>query len=122
MLNCNQSLTPLEIKLRFKQKEGIKRDLTLYSSLMGSLRYLTHMRPNLLFSMSFLSKYMENPTFEHLKCVKRTLRYINLWTLDFRLKYRKGKIFDLKGYYDSDYGRDSKERKSTSWFIVFLTQ
>ena len=49
---------------------------TEYQSLIGSLRYLTHTRPDLLFSVGILSRYMENPSQEHYNGVKRVLRYV----------------------------------------------
>ncbi|CAA6672147.1 unnamed protein product [Spirodela intermedia] len=111
----------LSQKLRFNQKEGTDLDSTLYRSLIGSLKYLTHMRPDLLFSVSFLNRYMENPISEHLKCAKRLLRYIK-GTLDFGLRYKQGKNFDVKGYCDSDDSGDFEEWKSTSGFIFFLSE
>ncbi|CAA6662759.1 unnamed protein product [Spirodela intermedia] len=115
MMNCNSLITPLEVRRIFNQKEG--RDLvnaTTYKSLMGSLRYLTHTRPDLPFSVGF----MENSLAEHLKCLKRVLRYIK-GTLNFGLKYKKEK-FVFADFYDSDYGVDTEERKSTSGFCFFI--
>ncbi|CAA7399171.1 unnamed protein product [Spirodela intermedia] len=101
MMNCNSSITPLEVRRIFNQKEG--RNLvnaTTYKSLMGSLRYLTHTRPDLSFNVGF----MENSSTEHLKCPKHILRYIE-GTLNFGL---------------NDYGGDTEERKSTSGFCFFI--
>ena len=40
-------------------------------SLMGSLKYLIHKRLDLLFSVGYLSRYMENLTTKHMAAVKR---------------------------------------------------
>ncbi|CAA6665785.1 unnamed protein product [Spirodela intermedia] len=116
ILNCNQSLTPLELRPRFNQIKGAKMDLTLYKSLMGSLKYLTHTRPDLLFNVGFLNRYMDNPTFEHLKCAKRMPKYVK-GTLGFELKYKKGGNFDLKYYCDNDYDRETKGRAPPNLFL-----
>ena len=43
---------------------------------MVSLRYLIHSRFDLMFSVEFLSRYMENPYLEYLTSAKLVLRYI----------------------------------------------
>lgn len=63
MEGCNCSQTPLKLRPKFDQQEGVSKfNSSLYRSLMGSLRYLTHTRPDLLFSVGFLCRFMENPT------------------------------------------------------------
>ena len=78
MMNCNSSLTPMEARVKFV-KNGLDSsvDSTLYQSLIGNLRYLTHTRPNLVFSVSFLNRFMGHPTSEHMVALKRVLRYFN---------------------------------------------
>ena len=86
-------------------------------SLIGSLRYITHKRPGLLFSVGILSRYMENPNHEHYSGVKRVLRYVK-GTEDYGLFYKKGEtITELIGFSDSDFARDSSDRRSTSGHI-----
>ena len=58
---CNAAITPLEARAQFTNEEGRSTvNSTVYRSLIGSLRYLTHTRPDLLFSVGILSRYMEN--------------------------------------------------------------
>jgi hypothetical protein len=40
-------------------------DGTMYRSLVGSLRYLVNTRPNLAYSMGYVSRFMDKPTQEH---------------------------------------------------------
>jgi hypothetical protein len=42
-----------------------KVDATPYRRLVGSLRYLTHTRPNLAFYVGYVSRFMQRPTTEH---------------------------------------------------------
>ena len=94
-------------------------DSTTYRSLMGSLRYLTHTRPDLMFCSGYLSRYMKIPSKEHFTSAKRVLRYVK-GTLNLGLSYKQGRELSLVGFYDSDYGGDSVDRKSTLGAFFFL--
>ena len=72
-----------------------------------------------MFSIGLLSRFMENPSVEHLKTAKHVLRYVN-GTLNFGLKYKMSKIFELIGYSDSDHAEDHIDRKSTFGSVFFL--
>jgi hypothetical protein len=37
-------------------------DKTMYRSIVGSLRYLVHMRPDIAFVVGYVSRFMEAPT------------------------------------------------------------
>ena len=74
---CNSSLTPLEVRQVFNQNDSKNQmDSSTYGSLMGSLRYLMHTRPDVMFCTGYLSRYMENPSMEHFVSAKRLLRYV----------------------------------------------
>ena len=66
-----------------------------------------------MFSIGFLSRFMENPSVEHLKTAKRVMRYVK-GTLNYGLKYKRSKVFELIRYSDSDYAGDHMDWKSTS--------
>jgi len=73
-----------------------------------------------MFSVGFISRFMEAPTEEHLSAVKRILRYIAGST---RLGCKFGRSNGaprLVGYSDSDLGGDVDSRKSTSGTLFFL--
>ena len=94
-------------------------DPTNFQSIFGSLRYLTHTRPDLLYSFSLLSRYMETPTSDHLSAAKRILRYVK-GTLHFGLIYLKCQIQDaLVIYGDSDFSGEIDYRKSISGHGIF---
>lgn len=67
-------------------------DAIAYRSIVSSLRYLVNTRPDLAYSVGYVSRFMKKPTTEHLAAVKRVLRYIIAGTLDYiqRLLYKKG--------------------------------
>ena len=118
---CNSAITPLEPRVKFLSEEGKSTvNSTTYRSLIGSLRYVTHTRPDILFAVGILSRHMENPNQEHYSGVKRVLRYLK-GTEKFGLFYRKGNLKEeLIGYSDSDFAGDSNDRKSTSGHIFSL--
>jgi hypothetical protein len=83
------------------------------------LRYLTCTRPDILYGVGLVSRYMESPTTTHFKEAKRILRYVK-GTIDFSLLYPSSNEFKLVGYSDSDWGGDVDDRKSTTWFVFYL--
>ena len=93
-------------------------DSTMYRSVVGSLRYLVNTRPDLAYSVGYISRFMENPTTEHLAAVKRVLRYVT-GTLHYGCFYKK-KDAQLVGYSDNDLARDIDTRKSTTGVLFFL--
>ncbi|KAD3641836.1 hypothetical protein E3N88_31060 [Mikania micrantha] len=93
---------------------------TLYMSLIGSLMYLTVSRPDLMYVVSLLSRFMADPKKEHLEAAKRVLRYIKQ-TLNYGLKYNTGGNGSLLIYTDSNYARDLEDRKSTSGYVCLLS-
>ena len=108
--------TPLETRMNFSQQEGPLVDSTFFQS----LRYLTHTRPDLTYSMGFLSKFMERPTIEHLTTLKRVLRYLR-GKIGYGLVYLKGQSkARLVGYSDIDFAGDEQDRKCTSRQVFFL--
>lgn len=122
MTDCNLCQSPMEPRLKLSKHTGTPEvDATLYRSLVGSLRYLVHTRPDIAFAVGYVSRYMEKPQQEHLAAVKHLLRYI-AGTVNFGLSYskhgKKGK--DLTGYSDSDLGGDLDDRKSTTGTIFFI--
>jgi hypothetical protein len=120
--NYNPCATPMEAKLKLsKNSESPSVDPTEYRSLIGSLRYLLHTRPELTFSVNYLGRFMKSPKQDHLSAVKRVLRYV-AGTTDFGLLYPRGKCGSMKilGYRDSDMAGDIDDCKSTSGAVFFL--
>ncbi|KAK2969839.1 hypothetical protein RJ640_000656 [Escallonia rubra] len=79
MLDSKPVKTPMVrgVKLR-KFDDGKKVDSKFFKSLVGSLRYLTCTRPDILFSIGLVSRFMEAPSSIHMKAAKRILRYLKV--------------------------------------------
>ena len=82
--------------------------------------YLTSTRPDIMFVVSLLSRYLAHPTEIHLQAIKRVLRYIK-GTLTYGIFYKQGVNKELLAYTDSDYAGDLEDRKSTSGLSFFLS-
>lgn len=123
MWECNSAETPADTGLVL-QKDGAGElvDPTYYRQIVGSLRYLCNTRPDLVFSVGLISRFMDNPRSSHLLAAKRILRYVkgtvNFGVL-FPCKRRKSEI-ELLGYSDSDWSGDKEDRKSTASFLFKL--
>lgn len=46
----------------FKYENGVQVDETLYKQMVGCLMYLTATRPDLMYAVSLVSRYMSKPT------------------------------------------------------------
>ena len=120
MTNCNEVRIPLPSGLKLtKEGEGKSIDSTLFKSLIGSLRYLTITRPDIVFGVGLLSRYMKTPKESHWLAAKRILRYIK-GMLDFGLFYSYKEDATLYSYSDSGWAGDQDERKSTSGYVFYL--
>ncbi|XP_016164406.1 uncharacterized protein LOC107606915 [Arachis ipaensis] len=120
MENCKPCNTPPPSSVKFFYFRGSAfKDLKLYRSVVGSLKYLTVTRSKLAYCVGKVSQFMQNPLDEHWKLVKRVLRYMQ-GTLNFGLDLYKTSVQHVKVYNDSDWGGDPDDRKSTDGFCVFL--
>ncbi|XP_042460730.1 uncharacterized mitochondrial protein AtMg00810-like [Zingiber officinale] len=90
LVNCGTKLS--------KSDERKTVDPTRFKSLVGSLRYITCTRPDILYGVSLVSRFIEEPKETYWKAVKRILRYVR----------------------DSDWGGDCDDQRSTSDFAFFV--
>ncbi|GJR30000.1 hypothetical protein Tco_1106232 [Tanacetum coccineum] len=112
-LNAN----PIRYALTDENAEDV--DVYLYRSMIGSLMYLTSLRPNIMFAICACAIFHVTPKVSHLHVVKRIFRYLKgqpklgLW-------YPNDSPFDLETYTNSDYAGASLDRKSTTGGCQFL--
>lgn len=105
---------------RGRTEECGKVDEKLYRSYVGRLNYLACMtRPDLMFSVSYLSQFLTCPHHQHLEAVRRVIRYLK-GTAESRLEYRAGPEPTI-GYSDADWGGCSTDRKSYTGAVIVLS-
>jgi hypothetical protein len=85
--------------------------------MVGSLMYaMLATRPDLSFSLSVVSRFLENPTQLHCSLVQHIFKYLR--QNDYVLNYSKGNC-ELKGYVDASYANQHDSR-STTGILLFL--
>jgi hypothetical protein len=121
LTSYNPAHTPMEERLKLSHDSTTKEvDSKQYRRVVGSLRYLVHTRPDLAFTVGYVSRFMQRPMTEHQQAVKRILRYIK-GTIDYGLHYSRcpGAEHFMR-YNDSDLAGDIDTSKSTSGMLFFL--
>ena len=96
-LKYNAKLTPLD-------GESIS-DATRYRQLVGSLIYLTVIRPDISHAIDMVSKFMDAPRSVHYAVVLRILRYVK-GTLYHGLHYSSRSSLKFHAYSDVDWASD----------------
>ncbi|KAJ0556958.1 putative RNA-directed DNA polymerase [Helianthus annuus] len=120
MSECKRVPTPMNVNDKFRVEDGSKLvNEKQFRSLVGGLIYLTHTRPDILFSVSLISRFMQKPTAIHLGAAKRILRYI-AGTVGHGLWYGRTKTVKLEGFTDSDWASSYEDRKSVSAYMFSI--
>ena len=110
--------TPMESNLKLEQASEIDEQIK-YRNLIGELLYISiGTRPDISYSINYLSRYQSCYDKTHFKYAMRVLKYL-LKTKDLKLTYYTESESDiLDCMVDSDYAGDNVDRKSTTGFII----
>jgi hypothetical protein len=120
MENCKPVSTPMVAGQKLmKDDTAPKADGRMYRSLIGSLLYLTATRPDIVFTVNYLSRFMQNPSQNHYVAAKRVLRYLR-GTQDFGMVFDKLETVKLVGYCDSDWAGSDEDMMSTSGYCFSM--
>ena len=121
MEHCNSVGNPMVPGIKIsKDEHGDEMDGSLFKKMIGSLMYLTATRPDIMYAVSLLSRYMSRPTGVHYEAAKRILRYLQ-GTSKFGIFYKRNGNHELIGFTDSDYAGSLEDRRSTSGYIFILS-
>ena len=99
MDKCDVVRTPMNPSLRLSKAQGPQTAEEIeamrsvpYAEAVGSLLYLARgTRPDIAYSVAFLSRFVANPGRAHWQAVKHLFRYLQ-GTKDLRLVYRGGSV------------------------------
>ena len=85
--------------------------------------YLSVTRPNIMFVVGLISRYMEKPTNLHMQAIKRILRYVR-GSMNLGIYYKREAASDekLMAYSDNDYIEDQDDRRSTCGYVFMLSE
>ena len=120
MENCKPVSTPMVLGLKLTKQDGSPcTDGSIYRSLIGSLLYLSSTRSDIVFTVNYLSRFMQNPSQIHYTAAKRVLRYLR-GTVDFGVYFSRMNTIKLKGFCDSDWGGSDEEMVSTSGYCFAI--
>ncbi|XP_026396613.1 uncharacterized protein LOC113291276 [Papaver somniferum] len=86
-----------------------------FKGLVGCLRYLTATRPDIMYAVCLVSRFMEESRQSHLQAAKRVLRYV-IGTTSIGILYNASEDLKLVGFTDSDWAGDTEGRRSTSGY------
>ncbi|KAK1397357.1 Cysteine-rich RLK (Receptor-like protein kinase) 8 [Heracleum sosnowskyi] len=95
------------------------QDIQTYQRLMGKLIYLTVTRPDIVYAVHILTKYMQQPTTEHMTAVKHLLKYL-AGNAGQGILLASKYAAQLTAYCDSDWASCAFSRRSTSGFCIML--
>ncbi|XP_047251581.1 uncharacterized mitochondrial protein AtMg00240-like [Capsicum annuum] len=111
-----------DIVLAGNGPEGIwepLKDPGRYRRLVSKLNYLTIKRPNISFTISVVSQFLQAPCKDHWDVVIRILRYIKKAPGQGLLYEDKGHT-DIVGYSDADWAGSPSDKRSTSGYCVMI--
>nr|GEZ32417.1 ribonuclease H-like domain, reverse transcriptase, RNA-dependent DNA polymerase [Tanacetum cinerariifolium] len=94
---------------------------TEYQSLIGCLRYLLHIRPDLSYSVGLLSRFMQEPREQHMKAIRQVLRYVK-GTKDYGITYKHNGGNKIHGFSDISYRVNTQEGKGTTGIIFYYRE
>jgi hypothetical protein len=120
--DCRSVSTPIDPKCQLTHANDSDPvyEQNLYQQMIGSLMYLvTCTRPDLAFTVSFLSQSLAHPTPIYHTAVKRVFRYLQ-GTKTNRLSYPRNGSVTLTGYSDASYAYCITTRRSYSGHVFYL--
>ncbi|XP_035543559.1 uncharacterized mitochondrial protein AtMg00810-like [Juglans regia] len=122
MIGCKPISTPISSKgQQLSSSTELFIDSTYYSSIVGSLQYLTFTRPDLSFSMptNYAYQFMQAPTATHFRLMKIILKYVQ-GTANFNTRLLADSTLNLYAYSNVDWACCPLTRHSISCYYTFL--
>ena len=110
--------TPIETNLKIEKAEIFKSDIK-YRNLIGALLYISSStRPDISYSVNYLSRYQNSYNETHWKYALRILKYLYL-TKDLTMNYKRNvNCKSIDCYVDVDWAGDNVDRKSASGYVI----
>jgi hypothetical protein len=114
---CNFVTTPMESGFYVDKNQDQGRIVLPYKQIVGSIMYaMTKTRPDVVFAIGMLARYMDTYREAHWKAARRILKYLDT-TKEEWLIYKKGNL-NLEAYVDADFAQCKETRKSVTGYVV----
>ncbi|XP_043494103.1 uncharacterized protein LOC122519004 [Polistes fuscatus] len=112
--------TPMETRLNVEKPDCCNENI-MYKNLLGALLYISSgTRPDISYSVNYLSRFQNCYTSTHFRYALRILKYL-YGTRDLKLCYNKNENYEtVDCYVDADWAGDSSDRKSTTGYAIRL--
>lgn len=111
-------VSPLEAGQKLKPNDGFAlSDPSSYRKLVGKLNYVTHTRPDIAFSVQYLSQFMQSPRSSHIAAVLHTLKYLARDPAQ-GLSFNSNSSLKLQAYCDSNWSSCPCSRRSMSGYYI----
>jgi len=112
--------TPTITGLNLRKEDfGSNVNLTLYKSMIGSLMYLTAIRPDIMYAVSLVLRFMETWKETHWQASKRILRYAS-GVKQYGILYTATSDFRMVGYTNSYSEGSVDDRNNTLGYVFHL--
>lgn len=122
MIEANPLSTPADTNVILMKTDDTNEMNFPYRQAVGSLMYAaTVTRPDISYAVGEVSRFLENPSYEHIVAVKRIIRYLKR-TINYGIVYGSvnENAFTLSGYTDADFARDIESRRSTTGYAFLI--
>lgn len=119
MIKCKEVSVPIN-DVEHLLEEGVddKSTKAPYRELIGALNYAACLtRIDIVYAVNILSRFCNNPKEKHWTAAKAVLRYFKGSATCGITFHSRGRV-EIACYSDSDWGGDTKTRKSTSGIII----
>ncbi|KAH9650422.1 protein kinase domain-containing protein [Citrus sinensis] len=111
---------PMEQQLRLSSTDGDPlSNPSSYRHLIGRLIYLIVTRPDIVFAVHVLSRFMHEPRTTHMDAAIRVLRYLK-GSLGMGILLSSISDLHIRGYCDADWASCPTTRRSVTGYCTFL--
>uniref|UniRef100_A0A803PZP0 Reverse transcriptase Ty1/copia-type domain-containing protein n=1 Tax=Cannabis sativa TaxID=3483 RepID=A0A803PZP0_CANSA len=116
LINLKPCPTPVTAGKPLSIKDGEPmHNSSVYRSIIGSLQYLCHTRPDIAYSVNTLSQFLQGPTTVHWNALKRVLRYLK-GSKHLRLHISCNNKLNIIGFCDADWACCPDDRRSVAGY------
>ena len=120
MLDCKPAETPIVTNHGLQIIEGARlTDNDQYRRMVGKFICLSHIRSDIAYAVSVVSRFMHLPQVQHMTAVIQILRYLK-GTSSRGIRFKANRHLDLVAYTHANWAGDRDDRKSTFSYFTLL--